>query len=129
LVHFFYYINLCLLFSLTSETPSKTPDVPVRPEQPQPKGEQPAKAQPMVKAVEVQPKKAEGTLPTTGGQEENPYWMWIGGVVMLVGGLVAIRAYRSNKKQISRFGLKFSTAKGWRVKNEMYNGYELRNDR
>jgi LPXTG-motif cell wall-anchored protein len=43
----------------------------------------------MVKAVEVQPKKAEGTLPTTGGQEENPYWMWIGGVVMLVGGLVA----------------------------------------
>jgi hypothetical protein len=42
--------------------------------------------------------------------------MWIGGVVMLVGGLVAIRAYRSNKKQISRFGLKFSTAKGWRVK-------------
>ncbi|QDZ76830.1 VaFE repeat-containing surface-anchored protein [Bacillus cereus] len=80
------------------QTPSKTPDVPVQPEQPQPKVEQPAKAQPMVKAVETHPKKVEGMLPTTGGQEENPYWMWIGGVVMLVGGLVAIRAYRSHKK-------------------------------
>lgn len=80
------------------ETPSKTPDVPAQPEQPQPKVEQPAKAQPMVKAVETQPKKAEGILPTTGGQEENPYWMWIGGIVMLVGGFVAIRAYRTNKK-------------------------------
>ncbi|MDM8365733.1 VaFE repeat-containing surface-anchored protein [Bacillus thuringiensis] len=80
------------------QTPSKTPDVPVHPEQPQPKVEQPAKAQPMVKAVETHPKKVEGMLPTTGGQEENPYWMWIGEVVMLVGGLVAIRAYRSHKK-------------------------------
>ncbi|MCQ6288943.1 VaFE repeat-containing surface-anchored protein, partial [Bacillus cereus] len=80
------------------ETPSKTPDVPAQPEQPQPKVEQPAKSQPMVKAVETQPKKAEGILPTTGGQEENPYWRWIGGIVMLVGGFVAIRAYRTNTK-------------------------------
>ncbi|PHC37149.1 hypothetical protein COF09_27380 [Bacillus toyonensis] len=68
-------------------TPSKTPDVPAQPEQP--KVEQPAK---------VQLKKAEGTLPTTGGKAENPYWMWIGGVVLLLGGFVAIRAHRTNKK-------------------------------
>ncbi len=80
------------------ETPSKTPDVPVQPEQPQPKGEQPAKAQPMVKAVEVQPKKAEGTLPTTGGQEENPYWTWVGGVILLVSGMIAYYAYRTRNK-------------------------------
>ncbi|MDA2637887.1 VaFE repeat-containing surface-anchored protein [Bacillus cereus] len=79
------------------QTPSKTPDVPVQPEQPQPKVEQPAKAQPMVKAVEVAPKKAEGILPTTGGKAENPYWVWIGGVVMLLGGFLAIRAYRVRK--------------------------------
>ncbi|EEM44428.1 Collagen adhesion protein [Bacillus thuringiensis serovar pakistani str. T13001] len=51
-----------------------------------------------MKAVEPAPKKLEHTLPTTGGKAENPYWMWIGGVVMLLGGLVAIRAYRTNKK-------------------------------
>ncbi|MEK4504132.1 VaFE repeat-containing surface-anchored protein [Bacillus sp. FSL R12-0069] len=80
------------------QTPSKTLDVPVQPEQPQPKVEQPAKAQPMVKAVEVAPKKAEGTLPTTGGKAENPYWVWMGGMVLLLGGFLAIRAYRTNKK-------------------------------
>ncbi|MDA2638684.1 VaFE repeat-containing surface-anchored protein [Bacillus cereus] len=77
------------------EQPSKQPEKPV---QPQPKVEQPAKAQPIVKAVEAQPKKTEGTLPTTGGKAENPYWIWIGGVVMLLGGFLAIRAYRSSKK-------------------------------
>ncbi|MGR5864857.1 LPXTG cell wall anchor domain-containing protein [Bacillus cereus] len=50
-----------------------------------------------MKAVEPAPKKVENTLPTTGGKEENPYWKWIGGVVMLLGGLVAIRAYRTQK--------------------------------
>ncbi|KIQ91328.1 hypothetical protein RW25_06020 [Bacillus sp. L_1B0_8] len=77
------------------EQPSKQPEKPV---QPQPKVEQPIKVQPIVKAVEPAPKKVENTLPTTGGKEENPYWKWIGGVVMLLGGLVAIRAYRTNKK-------------------------------
>ncbi|MEK4504138.1 VaFE repeat-containing surface-anchored protein [Bacillus sp. FSL R12-0069] len=77
------------------EQPSKQPE---KPAEPQPKVEQPAKAQPIVKAVEAQPKKAEGTLPTTGGKAENPYWIWIGGVVMLLGGFLAIRAYRSSKK-------------------------------
>lgn len=77
------------------EQPSKQPEKPV---QPQPKVEQPIKVQPIVKAVEPAPKKVENTLPTTGGKEENSYWKWIGGVVMLLGGLVAIRAYRTNKK-------------------------------
>ncbi|MED1560094.1 SpaA isopeptide-forming pilin-related protein [Bacillus paramycoides] len=86
----------------TPEAPQ--PEQPQKPDIPQPKPEQPkiveqpAKVQPMVKAVEVAPKKVEGTLPTTGGKEENPYWMWIGGAVMLLGGFVTIRAYRSNKK-------------------------------
>ncbi|PGO78214.1 adhesin [Bacillus cereus] len=86
----------------TPEAPQ--PEQPQKPDVPQPKPEQPkvveqpAKVQPMVKAVEVAPKKVEGTLPTTGGKEENPYWIWIGGAVMLLGGFVAIRAYRSNKK-------------------------------
>ncbi|MEI4615988.1 SpaA isopeptide-forming pilin-related protein [Bacillus cereus] len=73
------------------ETPFKTLDVPVQPEQP-------AKDQPMVKAVETQPKKSEGTLPTTGGQEENPYWTWVGGVILLVSGMVACYAYRTRNK-------------------------------
>ncbi|WP_244305915.1 VaFE repeat-containing surface-anchored protein [Bacillus cereus] len=75
------------------EQPSKHPE---KPAQPQPKVEQPAKIQPMVKATA--PKKAEGTLPTTGGKAENPYWVWIGGVVMLLGGFLAIRAYRTHRK-------------------------------
>ncbi|MCI0767283.1 thioester domain-containing protein [Bacillus sp. TL12] len=84
----------------TPEVPK--PEQPKKPDVPQPKPEQPkvveqpVKVQP-VKAVE-QPKKVEGTLPTTGGKEENPYWMWIGGIVMLLGGFVAIRAYRSHRK-------------------------------
>ncbi|MGR5971096.1 VaFE repeat-containing surface-anchored protein [Bacillus paranthracis] len=79
------------------QTPSKTPNVTVQTEQPK-VVEHPVKEKPIVKAAEPAPKKVEHKLPTTGGQEENPYWMWIGGVVMLVGGLVAIRAYRSHKK-------------------------------
>ncbi|ANS52456.1 hypothetical protein BM86_35085 [Bacillus thuringiensis] len=61
------------------------------------KPEQPIKVQPIVKAVEPAPKKVENTLPTTGGKEENPYWKWIGAVMMLLGGFVAIRAYRTQK--------------------------------
>lgn len=86
----------------TPEAPQ--PEQPQKPDVPQPKPEQtkvveqPAKVQPMVKTVEVAPKRVEGTLPTTGGKEENPYWIWIGGAVMLLGGFVAIRAYRTNKK-------------------------------
>ncbi|EJR64346.1 VaFE repeat-containing surface-anchored protein, partial [Bacillus cereus] len=81
------------------EQPSKQPEKPVQPQPEQPKVvEQPVKEKPIVKAVEPAPKKLEHTLPTTGGKAENPYWMWIGGVVMLLGGLVAIRAYRTNKK-------------------------------
>ncbi|WP_000396750.1 LPXTG cell wall anchor domain-containing protein, partial [Bacillus thuringiensis] len=76
------------------EQPSKQPEKPV---QPQPKVEQPIKVQPIVKAVEPAPKKVENTLPTTGGKEENPYWKWIGAVMMLLGGFVAIRAYRTQK--------------------------------
>ncbi|MEK4503662.1 VaFE repeat-containing surface-anchored protein [Bacillus sp. FSL R12-0069] len=76
------------------EQPSKQPEKSV---QPQPKVEQPIKVQPIVKAVEPAPKKVENTLPTTGGKEENPYWKWIGAVVMLLGGFVAIRAYRTQK--------------------------------
>ncbi|WP_186314987.1 VaFE repeat-containing surface-anchored protein [Bacillus thuringiensis] len=77
------------------EQPSKQPE---KPAQPQPKVEQSAKTQPMVKAVETQQMKAEETLPTTGGKAENPYWVWIGGVVMLLGGFLAIRAYRTHRK-------------------------------
>lgn len=86
----------------TPEAPQ--PEQPQKPDVPQPKSEQPkmveqpVKVQPIVKAVEVAPKKVEATLPTTGGKVENPYWMWIGGAVMLLGGFVAIRAYRTNKK-------------------------------
>ncbi|PEO38434.1 SpaA isopeptide-forming pilin-related protein [Bacillus wiedmannii] len=95
----------------TPETPEnptqpekeQKPEVPApTPEKPQPEQskvvEQPVKEKPIVKAVEPAPKKVEHKLPTTGGKAENPYWMWIGGVVMLLGGLVAIRAYRTNKK-------------------------------
>ncbi|WP_033692615.1 SpaA isopeptide-forming pilin-related protein [Bacillus sp. GeD10] len=78
------------------EVPAPTPEKP-QPEQPK-VVEQPVKEKPIVKAVEPAPKKVEHKLPTTGGKAENPYWMWIGGVVMLLGGLVAIRAYRTNKK-------------------------------
>ncbi|MCQ6341057.1 VaFE repeat-containing surface-anchored protein [Bacillus cereus] len=80
------------------QTPLKTPNVTVQTEQPK-VVEHPVKEKSIVKAAEPAPKKVEHKLPTTGGQEENPYWMWIGGVVMLVGGLVAIRAYRFNKKE------------------------------
>lgn len=66
---------------------SKTRDVPVQPEQP--KVEQPAKAQ---------PKKGEGRLPTTGGQEENTYWTWVGGVILLVSGMIAYYVYRTRNK-------------------------------
>lgn len=79
--------------------PSKQPEKPIQPQPEQPKVvEQPAKEKPIVKAAEPAPKKVEHKLPTTGGKAENQYWMWIGGVVMLLGGLVAIRAYRTNKK-------------------------------
>lgn len=78
------------------EVPAPTPEKP-QPEQPK-VVEQPVKEKPIVKAAEPAPKKVEHKLPTTGGKAENPYWMWIGGVVMLLGGLVAIRAYRTNKK-------------------------------
>ncbi|MED3273293.1 hypothetical protein BK703_20645 [Bacillus thuringiensis serovar silo] len=82
-----------------SEQPSKQPEKSVQPQLEQSKVvEQPVKEKPIVKAVEPAPKKVEHKLPTTGGKAENPYWMWIGGVVMLLGGLVAIRAYRTNKK-------------------------------
>ncbi|AHA69963.1 hypothetical protein ABE52_21765 [Bacillus thuringiensis] len=81
-------------FKSKPEQPSKQPEKPV---QPQPKVEQPIKVQPIVKAVEPAPKKVENTLPTTGGKEENPYWKWIGAVMMLLGGFVAIRAYRTQK--------------------------------
>ncbi|MFZ7807591.1 SpaA isopeptide-forming pilin-related protein [Bacillus thuringiensis] len=77
------------------EVPAPTPEKP-QPEQPK-VVEQPVKEKPIVKAVEPAPKKVEHKLPTTGGKAENPYWMWIGGVVMLLGGLVAIRAYRTQK--------------------------------
>ncbi|MEK4419157.1 VaFE repeat-containing surface-anchored protein [Bacillus sp. FSL K6-0268] len=82
-----------------SEQPSKQPEKSVQPQLEQSKVvEQPVKEKPIVKAVEPAPKKVEHKLPTTGGKAENPYWMWIGGVVMLLGGFVAIRAYRTNKK-------------------------------
>ncbi|MDM8365422.1 VaFE repeat-containing surface-anchored protein [Bacillus thuringiensis] len=64
------------------QTPSKTPNVTVQTEQPK-VVEHPVKEKPIVKAAEPAPKKVEHKLPTTGGQEENPYWMWIGGIVML----------------------------------------------
>ncbi|QWI46885.1 VaFE repeat-containing surface-anchored protein [Bacillus mycoides] len=80
------------------EQPSKQPEKPVQPQPEQPKVvEQLVKEKPIVKAAEPAPKKVEHKLPTTGGKAENPYWMWIGGVVMLLGGLVAIRAYRTQK--------------------------------
>ncbi|MGE6553133.1 LPXTG cell wall anchor domain-containing protein, partial [Bacillus mycoides] len=56
------------------------------------------KEKPIVKAVEPAPKKVEKKLPTTGGQEENPYWKWMGAVVMLLGGIVAYYAYCTRKK-------------------------------
>ncbi|MBW3496461.1 SpaA isopeptide-forming pilin-related protein [Bacillus sp. FDAARGOS_1420] len=77
------------------EVPAPTPEKP-QPEQPK-VVEQLVKEKPIVKAAEPAPKKVEHKLPTTGGKAENPYWMWIGGVVMLLGGLVAIRAYRTQK--------------------------------
>ncbi|MGX5575152.1 SpaA isopeptide-forming pilin-related protein [Bacillus toyonensis] len=77
------------------EVPAPTPEKP-QPEQPK-VVKQPVKEKPIVKAAEPAPKKVEHKLPTTGGKAENPYWMWIGGVVMLLGGLVAIRAYRTQK--------------------------------
>ncbi|PGT65245.1 adhesin [Bacillus cereus] len=87
----------------TQPEKEQKPEVPATtPEKQQPKQpkvvEQPVKEKPIVKAAEPAPKKVENTLPTTGGKEENPYWKWIGAVVMLLGGLVAIRAYRTNKK-------------------------------
>ncbi|EOP78663.1 TQXA domain-containing protein [Bacillus cereus HuB4-4] len=77
------------------EVPAPTPEKP-QPEQPK-VVEQPVKEKPIVKAAEPAPKKVEHKLPTTGGKAENPYWMWIGGVVLLLGGFVAIRAYRTQK--------------------------------
>jgi len=77
------------------EVPAPTPEKP-QPEQPK-VVEQPVKEKPIVKVAEPAPKKVEHKLPTTGGKAENPYWMWIGGVVLLLGGFVAIRAYRTQK--------------------------------
>ncbi|MBJ8113219.1 Cys-Gln thioester bond-forming surface protein [Bacillus cereus group sp. N6] len=91
-----------------AKKPVPTPETPENPTQPEkeqkpevsaptPEKPQPVKEKPIVKAAEPAPKEVEHKLPTTGGKAENPYWMWIGGVVMLLGGLVAIRAYRTQK--------------------------------
>ncbi|MFV1456805.1 SpaA isopeptide-forming pilin-related protein [Bacillus mycoides] len=78
------------------EVPAPTPEKQ-QPEQPK-VVEQPVKENPIVKAVEPAPKKVEHKLPTTGGQEENPYWKWMGAVVTLLGGIVACYAYCTRKK-------------------------------
>lgn len=87
----------------TPETPQ--PEQPTKPQSEKPQPEQviekpvptPEKPQQIEKQPE-QPKKATETLPTTGGKQENPIYVWIGAMLVVLGSIVTFYAFRIRKK-------------------------------
>ncbi|PHG64106.1 prealbumin-like fold domain-containing protein, partial [Bacillus toyonensis] len=85
----------------TPETPQPEQPTKPQPEKPQPEQviekpvptpEKPQQIEKQPEQPKEQPKKAKETLPTTGGKQENPIYVWIGvACIVLAGAFYALR--------------------------------------